>query len=140
MSKGAQIAIAVLSVFAGIAWIITSSGTGEGTFQYYADLSEFVAKVEPVSAEATHSFRVHGFVLEGSIQKDLPAGHVDFVIRDQAGATRYPVRLIGIEVPDLFKDGAEIVIEGQPEGSRFVASRVMAKCPSKYEASPETEA
>jgi cytochrome c-type biogenesis protein CcmE len=81
---------------------------------------------------------VHGFVLEGSIAKDLPAGHVDFAIRDDRGTT-LPVRLAGIELPDLFRDGAEVVVEGRLEGERFVAQQVLAKCPSKYEAQASGE-
>ena len=36
--------------------------------------------------------------------------------------------------------GAEVVVEGRFEDGRFLAQRVMAKCPSKYEAAPEAEA
>jgi cytochrome c-type biogenesis protein CcmE len=43
-----------------------------------------------------------------------------------------------LETPDLFKDGAEVVVEGQlvlERGSKvFEANNVMAKCPSKFEA------
>jgi cytochrome c-type biogenesis protein CcmE len=131
MSKGLQIAIGTLTVFAGVAWLVTLGGGSEGTFAYYTSVGEFVA------ASATdgepRSSRVHGFVLEGSIAKDLPAGRVDFAIRDQGGAV-LPVRLVGVELPDLFRDGAEVVVEGRLDGERFLASQVLAKCPSKYEA------
>jgi cytochrome c-type biogenesis protein CcmE len=130
MSKGLQIAIGTLTVFAGVVWLVTLSGGSEGTFTYYTSVGEFVAA--SAGAEPKSS-RVHGFVLEGSIAKDLPAGHVDFAIRDKQGAS-LPVRLDGIELPDLFRDGAEVVVEGRLEGDRFVAQQVLAKCPSKYEA------
>ncbi len=39
-----------------------------------------------------------------------------------------------LETPDLFKDGAEVVVEGTLAGSTFHADKVMAKCPSKFEA------
>ena len=124
MSKGVQIAIAMLSVFAALAWVIS---TDEGTFRYYASVSEYLDSERDDAAS-----RVHGFVLDGSIQKDLPAGHVDFVIRGTDQST-LPVRYQGIDVPDLFADGAEVVVEGRFAGGRFLADRVMAKCPSKYE-------
>ncbi len=132
MSKGVQIAIGALTVFAGVALLLTLSGGGEGTFQYYTSVSEYAGAAEPGRAS-----RVHGFVLAGSIAKDLPAGHVDFVIRDDAGST-LPVRLLGIELPDLFADGAEVVVEGRQDGERFAATQVLAKCPSKYEAQTGT--
>lgn len=128
MSKGLQIAVGALTVFAGVALLLALGSGGEGTFQYYTSVSEYAASAEPGRAS-----RVHGFVLEGSIAKDLPAGHVDFVIRDESGG-HLPVRLLGIELPDLFADGAEVVVEGRHDGVRFAATQVLAKCPSKYEA------
>ena len=40
-----------------------------------------------------------------------------------------------LETPDLFKDGAEVVVEGRlsETGEVFHADKVMAKCPSKFE-------
>ncbi len=135
MSKGLQIAIGTLTVFAGVVWLVTLGSSSEGTFAYYTSVGEFVTA--SAGAEARSS-RVHGFVLEGSIAKDLPAGHIDFAIRDTGGAA-LPVRLRGVELPDLFRDGAEVVVEGRLEGDRFVATQVLAKCPSKYEAEAATE-
>jgi cytochrome c-type biogenesis protein CcmE len=39
-------------------------------------------------------------------------------------------------VPDTFKDGSEVVLEGElgPDGFVVAPNGVMAKCPSKYEA------
>ena len=43
-----------------------------------------------------------------------------------------------LETPDLFKDGAEVVVEGRlvanGAGRHFEADKLMAKCPSKFEA------
>jgi cytochrome c-type biogenesis protein CcmE len=136
MSKGLQIAVAVLSVFAGLGWWL-SVGAGEGTFRYYRSVSEFRAAPSP--ADGAGGLRVHGFVVDGSIARDLGAGHVDFAIRDAEGAT-LTVRYLGIDVPDLFGDGAEVVVEGRGGEGRFLAERVLAKCPSKYEAAPGEEA
>jgi cytochrome c-type biogenesis protein CcmE len=44
-----------------------------------------------------------------------------------------------LEVPDLFKDGAEVVVEGEPGAEAFHATNVLAKCPSKFEAAPGRE-
>ncbi len=131
MSKGLQIGIATLTIFAGVAWLLHASSGGEGTFRYYTSVSDYVnaGEVETVSGRGS---RVHGFVLDGSILRDLPARHVDFVIADERGS-KLPVRLMGVEVPDLFRGGAEVVVEGRRVGNRFVAVRVLAKCPSKYE-------
>ena len=46
--------------------------------------------------------------------------------------------VLGLETPDMFKDGAEVVIEGRVQNHRtdtlFLADNLMAKCPSKFEA------
>ena len=139
MSKGAQITLATLSIFLGVALLVTLGGAGEGTFAYYSTVSAYTQASAENPSDGDREFRVHGFVRDGSIRKDLRAGYVDFVIADETGAS-LPVRLLGIEVPDLFGDGAEVVVEGEQQGSTFLARRVMAKCPSKYEVAPGTEA
>ena len=138
MSKGVQIALAALSIGAGLALVLTLGSAGEGTFRYYSDVGSFVNA--PSAEVANLPARVHGFVVSGSIAKNLDAGHVDFHVSDHSGdanASRaLPVRYLGIDVPDLFKDGAEVVVEGHFASGTFMAERVMAKCPSKYEAKP----
>jgi cytochrome c-type biogenesis protein CcmE len=140
MSKGAQISLATLSIFVGVICLVTFGGAGEGTFAYYSSVSAYSEAHLKASSESGRRSRVHGFVLDGSIRKDLEAGHIDFAIADEAGGAALRVRLLGIEVPDLFRDGAEVVVEGQLEGATFLAQRVLAKCPSKYEVAPGAEA
>ena len=46
-----------------------------------------------------------------------------------------------LETPDLFKDGAEVVLEGRlrtGEPDAFLADKLMAKCPSKFEGQQTT--
>jgi cytochrome c-type biogenesis protein CcmE len=131
VSKGLQIALAALSVFAGVVVVLSVAASGEGTFRYYADVGSFASAPADEAAQAA---RVHGFVVAGSIDRDLGAGHVDFRVADKEAAHVLPVRYLGIDTPDMFKDGAEVVVEGRYESGLFLAERVMAKCPSKYEA------
>jgi cytochrome c-type biogenesis protein CcmE len=134
MSKGVQIALGALTVCVGLAVVLTLGAADGGTFRYYADVPSFVNA--PASETNDLAARVHGFVVAGSIDKDLAAGHVDFRVSDQKSEQTLPVRYLGIDVPDLFKDGAEVVVEGRFAGGTFLAERVMAKCPSKYESKP----
>ena len=136
MSKGVQIAIATACVFGALAWFITTETAGEGSFRYYRTVEDYLEKGPEDTGPALRASRVHGFVLEGSIEKDLRAGVLEFVIQDHTSA-QLPVRYHGGDVPDLFKDGAEIVVEGHLADGVFVADRMMAKCPSKYEAREE---
>jgi cytochrome c-type biogenesis protein CcmE len=59
---------------------------------------------------------------------------VKFTIRDKDGTATLPVDFSGI-IPDTFVDDADVVVEGdrRPDGV-FVATTLLAKCPSKYEA------
>ncbi len=142
MSKGVQIAIAAASVAIALVWIMSST---EGTFESFDSVRQLQQQIEltPQSGDR-RDLRVAGFVLEGSIRKDLPAGKVWFTVRDapaQASTSEAPATLPvlypNIDVPDLFKDGAQVMVEGAFEGDQFVARRVMAKCPSKYENAPQ---
>ena len=136
MSKGVQIALATLTVFAALAVLIALSSSQEGTFSYYENVDAFLSGERAGAA----GLRVHGFVVDGSIVKDLPRGHVDFQISDPDSPRSLAVRYLGIDVPDLFRDGAEVVVEGRTAGETFLAQRVMAKCPSKYEVAPAPRA
>jgi cytochrome c-type biogenesis protein CcmE len=132
MSKGVQIGLAALSVFVGVVIVLTLSASGDGTFRYFSDVNSFTSA--PSAETANLSARVHGFVVAGSIEKELDKGHVNFRVADKTGTGTLPVRYLGIDVPDMFKDGAEVVVEGHYASGLFMAEKVMAKCPSKYEA------
>ena len=136
MSKGVQIAIAAASVAVALMWIMSSS---EGTFQSFESVRELRDQIasQPQRGDR-RDLRVGGFVRECSIRKDLPGGKVWFTVRDPIKAdAQEPATLSvlypNIDLPDLFKDGAQVMVEGAFDGDQFVARRVMAKCPSKYE-------
>jgi len=55
-----------------------------------------------------------------------------------------PVQHTSAAIPDLFKDGAEVIVEGKYDEGLFIADNLMTKCASRYEAeenyeSPVTE-
>ena len=135
MSKGLQIAIGGALVAALLGWYGLSQ-VSEGGFVYYQTLAEFRAGGEPGQAA-----RVHGFVVPGSIQRDVALKQVSFRVQEKAphaggGADgALPVIYTSLETPDLFKDGAEVVVEGRLSdvAGTFHASNVLAKCPSKFE-------
>jgi cytochrome c-type biogenesis protein CcmE len=141
MGKGAQIlggATLVALLLGWLAW----SGLEEGAFRYYQTLGEFRA----AGAVGVPS-RVHGYVAPGSIERDVPAREIRFRVQagpPHAGAGAegaLPVTFASLEAPDLFKDGAEVVVEGRlRDDGRFAASNVLAKCPSKFEAAERERA
>ena len=137
MSKGVQIALGATLVVILLGWFGWSQ-VDEGALVYYKNLEELRA-----SGEMNSGARVHGFVVEGSIERDLSAKVVRFRVRStpqSAGGSSedaLPVVYSSLDTPDLFKDGAEVVVEGRLVGSgqgTFEATHILAKCPSKFEA------
>lgn len=135
MSKGLQIAVGAALVAALLGWYGVSQ-VSEGGFVYYQTLGEFRTAGEPGQPA-----RVHGFVVPGSIERDVAARQVSFRVQEKAphagGSAEgaLPVIYTSLETPDLFKDGAEVVVEGRlaAAAGTFQASNVLAKCPSKFE-------
>jgi cytochrome c-type biogenesis protein CcmE len=79
--------------------------------------------------------RVGGDVQAGSIVRN--GAEVTFVMHQEAKTLK--VVYSGIDpLPDTFKDGAQALADGKlgPDGV-FQASKIQAKCASKYEAKPQ---
>lgn len=141
MSKGVQIAIGAAAIAALLGWWGTTQMEGGLSFQYFQDLNEFHANAGEMVGR---SARVHGYVANASIERDLEGKRVVFHVQNDPPHAGGPVGQTlavvyeSLETPDLFKDGAEVVVEGQlalNRGARvFVADNLLAKCPSKFEA------
>ncbi len=69
----------------------------------------------------------------GPVSGDAHAGGLHFRLRDIGGSTMVPVVYTGT-VPDLFRTGRDVVVDGQMANGAFVATpnTLVTKCPSKY--------
>lgn len=140
MSKGFQIAGGATLIALLLGWYAATNLEEGASFSYYQSLEEFVAS--PDALGGNHA-RVHGYVTEGSIERDVASRSVRFAVQAEpphAGGSAegaMPVVFASLETPDLFKDGAEVVLEGRlnRDGrvARFHADKLFAKCPSKFE-------
>lgn len=139
MSKGVQVAGGATLVALLLAWYALANLESGASFDYYKSLDEFTASD---SARSGRPVRVHGYVANGSIERNVAAREVRFAVQNtppHAGGdagTRLQVVFASLETPDLFKDGAEVVLEGRlrtgaPDA--FLADKLLAKCPSKFE-------
>ena len=54
-----------------------------------------------------------------------------FTLRDVQGTATVPVVYHG-SVPDLFRTGRDVSVEGSLQNGVFVAGKLVTKCPSKY--------
>lgn len=99
---------------------------------YYVTVTELVSQQKGRDLDG---LRVTGTVVPGTIQKE------DLTLRFQMtdGAKAVPVEYRGV-VPDTFGEKGEVVVEGSYTlNGTFQANFLMAKCPSKYDASPDAE-
>ena len=100
------------------------------TALYYLTVSEF--KDRELSLTQGEALRINGSVLDGSIQWSFQEGVLRFIISD--GENELPIVYHGV-APDTFKSGTQVVVEGEyTQDNVLEADKIMAKCPSKYEA------
>ena len=85
-----------------------------------------------LAQKGSGDYKLTGKVVDGSVKRQGET--LTFAIRDRAGTTSVPVTYTGV-VPDPFRDGREVIVDGKLEGGTFVAERdsLVTKCPSKFE-------
>ena len=98
------------------------------TKAYFQTVSELYAMADTLNGER---LKVAGEVVPGTIQIGL--NKVEFVISE--GDQMLTVHYVGTDpLPDTFRDYAEAVVDGEYDGNGlFTATKLQAKCASKYE-------
>lgn len=117
--------IAGVAIAAAVTYLVIAN-TG-ATAEYYMTIHQ----LQTCSTCAGKTVRVAGFVAQDGLVKDDATQTVHFIITDNN--MTMPVVYKGI-VPDAFKAGAQVVVEGTYANGAFQASTVLAKCPSKFQA------
>ncbi len=98
------------------------------TMIFYLTVSEVLAKPPE---KLTQTQKVGGMVTTGSVQWDPKTLKLSFKLEDNQA--NLIVNYSGV-VPDSFKPGAEVIVEGTYRGDgSFWATTIMPKCASKYE-------
>lgn len=121
---------ALVTVIVGTLVWLAAGGVSESK-TYYKEIKE----VQHLNAQAREQkLRVGGFVENGSIVRS--GREVRFELTQDN--LKMTVVYNGIEpLPDTFKDGAQALAEGKlGTDGVFHASKIQAKCASKYEAKP----
>jgi cytochrome c-type biogenesis protein CcmE len=126
--------ITIFATFAGVIAVIgylLISGFNDTTVAYYRTVNE----LKSLSPESEgKSFRVSGTVVAGSVVRAEDGLSVNFTI-DELGET-LPVSYHGI-LPDTFKEGAGVLLEGRYVNGSFEATQIFTKCASKYQSEEE---
>ncbi len=119
-------------VFALLGLVVWAMARPNATSFYYT-----TSELQTVSAAAgAEEYRVNGNVVPDSVEKD--GLRTTFDITD--GTT--PVTVVTDDtLPDAFwtamaagSSRVEVVAQGRYDGTRFTATEVLAKCPSKFKA------
>jgi cytochrome c-type biogenesis protein CcmE len=124
--KGAGVwfVIGLLATAAAVFYIILD-GADEAVFAYTVEQA-----VEKHSELNGKVFKVSGKVVPGSI-KNKP-GTLDTTFEIAHGDGVMTIKF-DQALPDTFKDGAQVIAEGELMGDHLMARQIIAKCPSKYE-------
>lgn len=129
MNKYVKFGLPIAAILGTLGWL--AAGGISDTKTYYKSIAE----LNQMGNQAQEKrLRVGGDVAPNSIVRE--GKDVKFVLmQDQL---RLNVVYSGIDpLPDTFKDGAQALADGKlgPDGV-FRASKIQAKCASKYEAKP----
>ncbi|MDP1809568.1 MAG: cytochrome c maturation protein CcmE [Actinomycetota bacterium] len=149
--KKVKLLIALVVIIGGIGALVYSSM--KSTVTYYMKPSEILAKAR-ADGKAVYGERVRvgGIVINKTVKGSAATRKWEFMVTDGREDKIVPVAMVkttpenrllvkykGI-VPDTFKEGVMAISDGiLSKDGVFTADTVMAKCPSKYEASQQKE-
>ena len=94
-------------------------------------LVKFISVREILDSKNIERVRLGGIVADSSIIVS-PSNRMEVYFNIKEGASILPVKFIGAR-PDLFKHGAEVIVEGAYSNGSFNADMLQTKCASRYE-------
>ena len=132
MKKYGKFAALIAVVVGTVVWL-AFAGSGDSK-TYYKSIEELSRMGDRAYGAR---LRVGGDVATGSIQR--VGGKVLFTLKQDNRTLQ--VAYTGIDpLPDTFRDGAQALADGRMDrDGTFHASRISAKCASKYEAKPNLQ-
>ena len=85
-----------------------------------------------LSKQGGGDYKLTGKVVDGSVKRQ--GEELSFKIRDRNGTESVPVTYAGV-VPDPFREGREVIVDGRLKNGTFVGERdsLVTKCPSKFQ-------
>ena len=129
MRTYAKFAVLVVAIVGVLIWL--AMGGIKESKTYYRTISELNSLGTKAKGER---LRVGGDVVAGSIVRT--GSEVHFTLKQDA--RRLNVVYTGVDpLPDTFKDGSQALADGRlGDDGAFHATRIQAKCASKYQAKP----
>ncbi len=128
--KNKSLYLAALALFlGGLGWLVFS-GLDEGSV-YFLNVGEAL-DMKPAQLNQA---RLFGLVAEENLEMAPGGLGVRFSLTDKDDARKVITVEYAGAVPDTFKPGVEVIVEGGLNASKnvFGAQNLMTKCPSKYQ-------
>jgi cytochrome c-type biogenesis protein CcmE len=127
MNKRSRRKVLIFAIVFGvaIATVLGLTAFEENLLYFYSP-----TQVKAGDAPTTHSFRVGGLVVDGSVKRAPDSLKIEFDVTDNTESMT--IEYTGI-LPDLFREGQGIVAMGSLQaGGKFVAQEVLAKHDENY--------
>ena len=127
MNRRSRRKVLIFAVVFGvaIATVLGLTAFEENLLYFYSP-----TQVKAGEAPQTHSFRVGGLVIDGSVKRAPDSLMVQFDVTDNVESMT--IEYTGI-LPDLFREGQGIVAMGRfKDGGNFIADEVLAKHDENY--------
>ena len=120
-------AAAAILLLAGLGFLL-ASGLSENSV-YFLNVSEALA----MPAGKLNSARLFGTVDGDGLSGGPGSLAASFRLQDKDDVGKAIWVDYKGAVPDTFKPGVEVIVEGAMKSDRFAATTLMTKCPSKYQ-------
>lgn len=126
----ARVALPYIASLVGVAAVLVAGGVWLAKTSRSLGPEHYVTVGEMLAKYRDREVKLHGYVELGSLER----GPQRTFWAAEKGA-RVHVRLADdVVLPDIFAERAEVVMHGRMDGSDFVATDVIAKCPDTYQA------
>lgn len=127
VKQGWMYVVAFALVAVGVGYLVVSGVSQEK--MYFLNVREALA----MPAGQVHQARLFGLVLAEGLERPASGLGANFMLQDKDDPSqRVAVRYLGA-VPDTFKPGVEVIVEGTLSDTTLDATVLMTKCPSKYQ-------
>lgn len=120
-----------------LALLLIASSLGVLMWFATSETSKPVVKVEELagSSETRRNIRLGARVAGDKIDyTTTPEFELRFLVRDPAGDDSKTISVVYHSIkPDTLQIGRDVILEGNYDGTQFVATQLLTQCPSKYE-------
>jgi len=116
--------LAGVAIAAAVIYLVVAN-TGASA-EFYMTISE----LHSCKTCGSQAVRVAGVVQAGSVTRNATTQVLHFEVADST--SKMPVVYSGV-VPDVFRPGIQVVVEGHLVNGVFQADNMYAKCPSKFQ-------